>query len=221
MYAGLVPRLAAVTRLWIFVPDIPLAPERRFPAAHDSAIAACYYVLGNGPLTLEKSKSVFLADDSCGAALALVTGMRLRDELGSNCLSAIVGLSSTLDMTATGESYSRCRQTDKVITRELTKQCIAMYAPDKDPSDPMLSPIYGRFGGLPPVLLQVSEDEAVFDDSTRTALLAQQQGCQLDLETWRGLPHVWHLLAPHLAEARIAIDGVGRFIRKVNGDEAE
>jgi epsilon-lactone hydrolase len=219
MYSGLVSRLADATRSWIFVPDIPLAPERRFPAAHDAAIAACRYTASNSPSTGEKTKSLFLAGDSCGASLALATGMRLRDEQESHLLSGIVGLSPTLDMTAAGKSYIRCRQTDALVSRELTQQCIATYAPDMDNSHPILSPIYGRFAGLPPLLIQVSEDEAVFDDSILAASLARQQGVHVEVQTWPRLPHVWHLLAPQLAEATVAIHRIGKFVRKVLGDE--
>jgi epsilon-lactone hydrolase len=219
MYAGLVSRLADATRSWIFVPDIPLAPERQFPAAHDAAIAACRYTASNAPSTGEKAASLFLAGDSCGAALALATGMRLRDEQESHLLSVIVGLSPALDMTAAGESYIRCGQTDALISREVTQHCIATYAPDIDHSHPMLSPIYGQFAGLPPLLFQVSEDDAVFDDSILAASLARQQRVHVEVQTWRGLPHVWHLLAPQLPEATLAIHSIGELIRAVLGDE--
>jgi epsilon-lactone hydrolase len=219
MYAGLVSRLAAATRSWIFVPDIPLAPERQFPAAHEAAIGATRYVIGNSPFTREGSTRVYLAGDSCGSALALVTGMKFRDEQESNSLSAIVGLSPVLDMTASAESYIRCAASDKIVSRDSTRQCISMYAPVEDPNDPALSPLCGSFAGLPPVLLQVSEDEAASDDSTQAALLAKQQGCQLEVQNWRGLPHVWHLLAPYLPEADIAIARVGQFIGRAFGDE--
>jgi epsilon-lactone hydrolase len=214
MYAGLVSRLADATRSWIFMPNIPLAPEQQFPATHDAAIAAFRYAGSNTPSIPEKAASLFLAGDSCGAALALATGMRLRDEPESNPLSAIVGLSPTLDMTAAGDSYVRCQQTDLVVSREVTQQCIATYAPNPDPRNPMLSPIYGQFSGLPPVLLQVSDAEAVFDDSI-AASLARQQGGHVEVQTWQGLPHVWHLLAP---EATFAIQSVGEFIARRLGD---
>ena len=217
MYVGLVSRLAVATRSWIFVPDYPLAPERRFPAAHDAAVAACFYVQDNGPLTAEKATSILLTGDSCGAALAIATAMSMRDEHSSNKISAIIGLSPTLDMTATSESYLRCAASDKVVSRELTRQCAATYAPHIDPANPRLSPLYGSFRGLPPVLLQVSRDEAVADDAARAARLAQQQGCHLEVQKWRALPHVWHLLAPQLPDALNAIDRVGQFTSRVIG----
>jgi epsilon-lactone hydrolase len=219
MYADLVSRLAVETGSWIFVPDIPLAPERQFPAAHDAAIAACRYSASNTPSAREAATSVFLAGDSFGAALALATGMRLRDEGESELLTAILGFSPTLDMTAAGEWYIRCEPTDRIVSKELTKQCIAMYAPDANPNHPTLSPIHGRCWGLPSVLLQGSEDAATCESSLLAASLARKQGHLLEVRTWKGLPHVWRLLAPQLLEATIAIQCAGEFISKVLGDE--
>lgn len=217
MYAGLVSRLAEATQSWIFMPDIPLAPERQFPAAHESAIAACRYAGNNAPTMTEKAATLFVAGDSCGAAVAMAIGMRLRDAPEANPLTAIVGLSPTLDMTAGGDSYNRFAQTDLVISREITQHCIATYAPHEDPSNPLLSPVFGRFAGLPPVLLQVSDDEAVFDDSMLAASRARQQGAPIEVQVWRKLPHVWHLLGPQLREATSAIQCVGEFIRRTHG----
>jgi monoterpene epsilon-lactone hydrolase len=106
-------------------------------------------------------------------------------------------------MTATAESYDRCAASDNMISRDVTRQCAALYAPNGNAADPLLSPVAGRFAGLPSMLLQVSEDEAVFDDSTRASRVAQRDGCHLEVQTWPGMPHVWHLLAPYVPEAGI------------------
>lgn len=218
MYAGLVSRLAVATRSWIFVPNLPLAPEFRFPAAHNAARAAGWHVLRHAPTVRGEAESLFLAGDSCGAALALATAMSLRDDQGSNVVSAIIGLSPTLDMTASGDSYRQNAGIDKIVSRELTRQCAATYAPDTDPADPRLSPLFGAFTGLPPTLLQVGEREAVFDDSARAAAIARHQGCRVEVQMWQGMPHFWHLLAPYLPDADRAIARVGEFILKVSGD---
>jgi monoterpene epsilon-lactone hydrolase len=219
MYSGLVSRLARVTRSWIFVPEFPLAPEHPFPAAHEAAVTAARYAMHSGPLASGAASRIFLAGDSCGAALAFATAMRLRDEEGADCLSALLGLSPLLDMTATAESYDRCAASDKMISRDVTRQCAGLYAPNIDAADPLLSPIQGRFARLPPMLLQVSEHEAVFDDSTRASRVAQRDGCQLEVQTWPGMPHVWHLLAPHIPEADNAIARIGEFIARVRVPE--
>jgi epsilon-lactone hydrolase len=37
-------------------------------------------------------------------------------------------------------------------------------------------------------------------------------GCRVTLEIWPRMPHVWHLFAPIMPEARRAIDRIGTFM---------
>jgi epsilon-lactone hydrolase len=37
-------------------------------------------------------------------------------------------------------------------------------------------------------------------------------GCRVELEIWPRMPHVWHLFAPVMPEARSAIERIGAFV---------
>jgi acetyl esterase/lipase len=39
-------------------------------------------------------------------------------------------------------------------------------------------------------------------------------GCDATLEIWPRMPHVWHLFAAMMPEARRAIAVIGRFVRR-------
>jgi acetyl esterase/lipase len=123
MYGGLVSRIADATRSWVFVCDYPRAPEQLFPAAHIAAVEACTYAKHHGPFTSGTATQLFVAGDSFGAGLALATAMALRDQGLGQLLDAVVGLSSSLDVTASGDSYIRCAESDVVISAEVTRQC--------------------------------------------------------------------------------------------------
>jgi acetyl esterase/lipase len=212
MYMGLVSRVADATRSWLFFCDYPRAPEQLFPAAHIAALEACTYAKHHGPFTSSTATQLFVAGDSFGAGLALATAMALRDQGLGQLLDSVVGLSSSLDVTASGDSYIRCAATDVVISAEVTRQCVEAYAPGINPKDPRLSPLFGTFQNLPPLLLQISESEAVADDSTRAALAVRQCGGQVEVQRWPGMPHVWHLFAGNLREADDAIAKAAAFI---------
>ena len=66
--------------------------------------------------------------------------------------------------------------------------------------------------GLPPTLIQVGDDEVLRDDAARMADNMRRAGCQVELQIWPRVPHVWHLLAPILPEARAAIAQIGAFV---------
>ena len=216
MYAGLVSRLAVVTRSWIFFSHYPLAPEYLFPAAHDSAIDACLYVSQHGPFAANSATRQFVVGDSCGAGLALATAMGLRDCHSQHVLDAIVGFSPTLDFTASSNTYVRCAATDKVVSAQLTRRCAASYAPGTDPGEPRLSPLFASFVDLPPILFQVSESEVIHDDSLRAAKAARQCGVQVEVQQWPDLPHVWHLFGGSLRESDEAIANVATFVERAS-----
>jgi acetyl esterase/lipase len=83
-----------------------------------------------------------------------------------------------------------------------------------DPREPYISPLYGDPRGLPPTLLQVGSDEILRDDSERMAERMREAGCDVTLEVWPRMPHVWHAFAPMMPEARRAIARVGAFIEE-------
>jgi monoterpene epsilon-lactone hydrolase len=52
------------------------------------------------------------------------------------------------------------------------------------------------------------------DDAVTMAEQLRAAGCVAELELWPGMPHVWHMLARVVPEARQAIDGIGAFLQK-------
>ena len=86
-----------------------------------------------------------------------------------------------------------------------------MVAPDIDPTDPRISPLFATFEGAPPVYLQVSETEILRDDALRMAGKLREQGVEVQLDTWPDTPHVWHLFLGWIPEANEALDRVAAF----------
>ena len=56
----------------------------------------------------------------------------------------------------------------------------------------------------------------LLDDSKRVAQKAKEEGCQVDLQVWEDMVHVWQGYAPFLPEAVEALEAIGNF---VNGDK--
>ena len=137
--------------------------------------------------------------------------LRLRDE-GGPLPAAVVALSPWTDLAITGES---CWQdaADPMLKSDCLKPFAAQYLGGTDPRHPYASPLYGDLRGLPPTLLQVGSDEILRDDSIRIAERMREAGCNVTLEVWPRMPHVWHAFAPAMPEARRAIARVGQFVQ--------
>ena len=63
-------------------------------------------------------------------------------------------------------------------------------------------------------MLQVGSNETLLDDSNELAQQAKAAGVEVELDVWDDMPHVWHVFAPFLPEARQAIERIGEFINQ-------
>ena len=85
-----------------------------------------------------------------------------------------------------------------------------------NPRNPLLSPVYGDLAGLPPILVQVGEQEMLRDDARRYVNRAQAAGSPVRLQTWDHVMHVWQIFNPELPEARQALDEIDRFLASIS-----
>ena len=69
------------------------------------------------------------------------------------------------------------------------------------------------FDGRPSLLIQVGNDEVLFDDAVRLNKVAKKASVDSSLEVWNGQVHVWPLMSKLIPEARQALQGIGTFIK--------
>jgi monoterpene epsilon-lactone hydrolase len=199
-------RIAAATRATVLAIDYRLAPERPFPAALDDAVAAYRWLLDNGA---NPRRTMFIGD-SAGGGLALAALLKVRDD-DMPLPAAVVALSPWTDLALTRASLSLNARADPMLNVEDTRLFAACYLAGADPRSPHASPLYGDPAGLPPTLIHVGSDEILLDDSVRMADRLRAGGRHVEFEIWPRMPHVWHLFAPVLPEARQAIARIGAF----------
>ncbi|MGH8249576.1 MAG: alpha/beta hydrolase [Steroidobacteraceae bacterium] len=184
--------------------DYRLAPEHPFPAATEDCFAAWNFLLSSGI----DPERIVIAGDSAGGNLALVTAMRARDE-GLPLPAALVLLSPLLDLTFSGGSFARNDGQDPMFRADTVRAIQSYYGAGMDPADPGLSPLFGRLGGLPPVMLLAGSSELLLDDTLRFA--ARVEGSQASV--WHDMPHVFPAMRG-LAAGDRAIREIGDFIRQ-------
>jgi len=209
LYRHILWRFAEACRAEIAAIDYRLAPEHPFPAALDDAVAAWRALLEEGA----NPRRCAVLGDSAGGGLALALALRLRDD-GLPLPGAVAAISPWTDLAITGDS---CRNdaADPMLKSDCLKPFAAQYLQGADPFHPHASPLYGDPRGLPPVLLQVGSDEILRDDSMRMAERLRAAGCDVTLEIWPRMPHVWHAFAPLMPEANRAIARIGAFVSEV------
>src|ERR1019366_1714136 len=115
------------------------------------------------------------------------------------------------DLTLASESLKTVH--DPIISAKTMPVFRDHYLGKTDPRNPLASPVFGNYRGLPPLLIQVGEHEMLRDDSIRVAKRARADGVSVKLEVWPGMFHVFQSHEPLLPEAREAIDHMAEFMR--------
>jgi epsilon-lactone hydrolase len=218
LYRHLTWRLARAARARLLAVDYRLAPEHPFPAAVDDALRAYEWLLGDGA---DPRRTVVIGD-SAGGGLAFAFLMRCRDERRLPLPAAVVALSPWTDLACTGPSLSRNAGIDPFLDANGIPPIAECYLAGADPRHPYASPLYGDPTDLPPALIQVGSDEVLRDDASRMAERLRAAGCPVVLEIWPRMPHVWHLFASVMPEARRAIARIGAFTQeRCAGDQMQ
>ena len=194
--------------------DYRLAPEHPYPAAVEDAIAGLKFIQSNGPDGAGRADSTFVAGDSAGGGLTLATLLSAREQ-GVALPNAAIGISAWTDLAITGESIETRADADPLITdTSMIAGMAAHYIGGGDARDPLVSPLYADYAGLPPLLLQVGDAEVLLSDTTRVTEQARAAGVDVSEEVWDEMFHVWHMFAPLLPEGQAAIDRIGEWIRQ-------
>jgi monoterpene epsilon-lactone hydrolase len=209
-HRDLIAQIAIASGCQVLAVNYRLAPEHRFPAALDDAIAAYGWMLDRG-LT---SGNVAFAGDSAGGNLVLAAILALRERRLPLPVAGVL-MSPWTDLAATGASYVSRAEADPIHQRPMILALARNYVGGQgDPYDPLVSPLYADLRGLPPLLIQVGDRETVLDDSVMFADMARAAGVDVDLEVWDGMIHVFQMFGAELPEAHQAIASIAGFLNR-------
>ncbi len=208
-YLPLAAHISAAAKCAVLLPDYRLAPEHRFPAGLDDCVSAHQWMTANGPAGPGPARATFVAGDSAGGNLTLATLLALRDRKMTPPAGG-VAISPCADFTLAGDSLKTV--VDPIISAKTMPVFRDHYLGKADPKNPLASPVFGDYRGLPPLLIQIGEHEMLRDDGVRVAKKARADGAAVTLEVWPGMFHVFQSHEPLLPEAREAIAHMAEFV---------
>ena len=193
--------------------DYRLAPEHPYPAAAEDAMKAWNYLmlLGYG------ARDVIITGDSAGGNLALSLVLKIKEQ--ERLLPrGIVLMSPWTDLTGEGKTFQTKAELDPVLDKEYIDRMTRAYAPDRDLTDPYISPLFGDFRGFPPMLIQVGSIEMLLSDSVSVAAKAREQGVKVRLSVYEGMFHVFQMAYLNIPESKKAWAEAGKFIDVLRTD---
>lgn len=197
--------------------DYRLAPEHKFPAAVEDAIAATTYLQRNAVSLGIEADRLVIGGDSAGAGLAAVVCQQVRQtadvSIAVQCLICPV-----LDFT--GASTSREAFAEGYLIDRTTVQAdLSDYLPDgADPADPRISPLRAvDVAGLPPAIIHTAEFDPMCDEGNAYAQRLASAGVSVAHVCHDGMVHNFHAMGALLPQAQAALTQLGEQVRQLLG----
>lgn len=197
----------------VFSLDYRQGPVHSLAESLADALQAYECLLGLG----YAGTDIVLAGDSAGGHLTLATLLALRDR-GMPLPAAGICLSPWADLSSSRRRVSFW--TDPMLPAGRVDWLARRWTDGLDCRDPLVSPVYGDYTGVPPLMIVTGSTEVLRDEARRVALSARENGVQVTYEEWTRMPHIFPLLADVLPEGRLLFQHVARFLEAVDAHHA-
>ncbi len=197
----------------VFSIDYRIAPKYKYPTALNDVEKGYKWLLKQG----YTPKDIIIAGDSAGGGLTLALTLKLKNEHQPTPKMLILS-SPWTDLAANGKSYYNNFHKDVIFgsnkkpTKETTDIDIP-YAKKSQLKDPYVSPAYGNYNDMPPMLVQTGQDEMLLSDSTTIVNKSKENNGDAKLITYPGMFHTFYILTPWLPESHQAWDEIHTFIK--------
>lgn len=207
-HRNIVAKVALQTGYTALLYEYGLAPENPFPEAINDSLNVYKTVLEKG----YKAENIIIMGESAGGGLCLALLLALRNSKTS-LPKAAVAIQPWTDLSCSGPSY---HSKNKVSMAPYNCWNVFgnFYIGNNDAKNPYISPLFGDLSGLPPIYINVGENDELYDDSISFYHKALQAGTKITLYKGKGMIHCYPLLSPMFREASEAMNDIVKFIKE-------
>jgi acetyl esterase len=193
--------------------DYRLAPEHRFPAGLEDAIAATRWVLEHGSTLGIDPRAVAVGGDSAGGNLSAVIAQTLRSEPRRPAFQLL--LYPATDCTRTMVSHQHFRE-GLILTERSIAWFTENYLPAKSfETDPRASPLFASdLTGLAPALVITAGFDPLRDEGRAYAEKMQAAGVDVEHVLAQGSVHGFINMTGALPESARMLDLVATRLRE-------
>ena len=181
----------------VTAPNYPHAPEFYVHDVFDFLLP-----LYDEVVRREGSMNVTVMGDSSGGGISLALAQLLR-ETGREQPANVILLSPWLDASLSNPEISAYDKIDPFLGREGLKYAGAVYARDVDPTDFLVSPVYGSLKDLAPISLFIGTLDMLEPDCRKLRARAEAEGVKLAYHEYEAMLHDWMLIS--LPESKQAL----------------
>jgi acetyl esterase/lipase len=209
-------KLAVEGQLIVISVDYRRAPEHKFPAAVEDAIAATAWIAAHArELGIDPGR-LLVGGDSAGGNLAAVVALAARDGNGP-AISGQVLIYPATDFTMTHGSH-REPETSILLTHSVIRWFRDHYLNgEADVGDWRASPARANtLAGLPPAYVLTAGADPLRDEGDEYARRLKEAGVAVTHRTFPGQFHGFFTMGKLLQQANVAVSEIGVWLRALN-----
>ncbi|MCC8408146.1 alpha/beta hydrolase [Mucilaginibacter sp. UR6-1] len=182
-----------------------LAPENKFPAAHNDAFAAYQWVLKNAASIKGDPKKIAVAGESAGGNLAVNTAIMSRDKKVALPVSilAVYPVAGSDMNTPSYTKNANAKPLNKAMMGWFVKHYLNNMGEGKDPR---INLVKANLKGLPPTTIITAELDPLQSDGMQLADQLKAAGVTTDLKNYDGVTHEFFGMGAVLPQAKDAED---------------
>ena len=204
VYDGGARGLSKASKAVVVSVDYRLAPEAKFPAAWDDALAAYKYVSMNAAKMHGDPKNLAIAGESAGGNLAISTAVSAM----AAGLAAPKAVIAVYPVAQTGNMMT-ASYVDSAAAKPLNKAMIGWFvdkllASPADKTDPRLDVVHAKLAGLPPVTIINAQIDPLRSDGEMLEQALKQAGVTVERKVYSGVAHEFFGAAAVVKEAQEA-----------------
>ncbi len=206
---SIVAKLARASGVKILSIDYRLAPEHRFPTAHDDALASSRWAFDHAEEIGFDRGRIGIGGDSAGANLAASSCLEMRGDSGRHVRFQLLAYPNT---TILGSGGSRAVYAEGYyLTLAAAHHLFQFYVDAESASDPRIDLLHrDDLEGLPPTLLAVGQCDILFDECLAFAGKLQAAKVALQVLTYPGFVHGFLGFSEQVPEVSNAFQVIGR-----------
>lgn len=181
-------QLAFHSQCRIIAVQYRLAPEHRYPAAHDDAFRSFCVIQEQADELHVDAANLVLMGDSAGGHLALITALRVRDRGGIQPRGQVL-IYPMLDATAVSDTY-QTNGDDFIITRDTLLTGYEAYFTPSEYGHPEASPLWrSDLTDLPQTLIITAEYDPLRDEGEQLYRTLVNTGVNVRCKRYMGVIH--------------------------------
>jgi acetyl esterase len=209
-------KLADEGQLMVISVDYRLAPEHKFPAAVDDAIAATKWIASHANEFGIDASRLLVGGDSAGGNLAAVVALSARDGDGP-AISGQVLIYPATDFAMTHPSHSE-PETSLLLTHSVIRWFRDHYLNGiSDIGDWRASPARAKtFAGLPPAYVLTAGADPLRDEGAEYARCLKEAGVAVTYRTFPGQFHGFFTMGKLLPQANVAAAEIGTWLKALD-----